>query len=108
MQIHPVLLRVTAVVLWGGTWAAAAIDADGETWGGLALMAAVVSLGALQQMLVAKSAKIYEAQTRAVLTRPFYRGDTGPLPAIPLQAVPDDAPARPSAAGRHAARHGTR
>jgi len=100
---YPVFLKAAAVVLWGGAMGMSFTRADWRLWGCLVAAAAVASLAALQQALVARSTRIYEAHTQAVLSRPLYRDPTGPLPAVPAQ------PAAPASGGRiPRGRHATR
>jgi hypothetical protein len=110
VPVHPVLLKAAAVGLWAAAMGMSFTAADWRLWACLVAGAAVASLAALQQILVTKSTRIYEAQTRAVLTRPFHRGDTGPLPAIiPQQPAPGSEPhARLSVLGRSHGQHASR
>ena len=110
--VHPVSLKAAAVALWAAAMGMSFTRADWRLWGCLVAAAAVASLGALQQTLVARSMRIYEAHTQAVLNRPLYRGDTGPLPRIEIVSQPEPAcetaPGRLSAPGRPHARHASR
>lgn len=101
-------LGVIAGVSWGAAIAADAVRADDRVWLPLLGAALLASWAAVQARLIDRASDAASAMTRAVLTRPFSRGDSGPMPAIPLQLAGNDGPPRPSAAGRHAARRASR
>lgn len=113
MRFRPGVLQVTAGGLWAGAIAADAMKADSRVWVPLFAAAAVASWGALQYHLISGWVKADQAMTRAVLTRPVRRDDTGPLaavttgpiPAVSLLPAPGAAPAaRHRQRGQHASR----
>jgi hypothetical protein len=79
MPVKPVILRTSAVVAWGATIAADAANANSRTWAALLTAAAVLSLAALYQVHTARLVKVYEAMTRAILTRPFDSRDASAM-----------------------------
>ena len=115
MKRAPVILLVTAVILWGAAIGADAVDASDRIWRPLLSAAAAVAvITAVHRMLgrhAANCTRSSEALASAVLSRPIYRGDTGPLARVEVISQPDPvhetppAPARPSAHGTLRGRH---
>jgi hypothetical protein len=109
VQRMPVMLLITAIMLWGGAIGADADDAGGKIWAPLAVAAAALTVAGLQQMTALRLARTYEALTQAVLNRPFYRGDTGPqIPVIRQQPAPGEPHGRLSALGKRHGQHASR
>ena len=100
MRRMPLVLLTAAAILWGigiGT------DADGESrrvWIPLVAGGCAMTIAGLHQLTVFRATRASEAMTRAVLTRPLTRFDTGPLPAV--QPVP---PPRLAAVDGHGGQH---
>ncbi len=109
MQRMPVMLLITSAMLWGGAISADADDAGANIWGPLFGAAGWLTVAGILLYAMLRLTRTYEAMTRAVLSPPFYRGDTGPLPAIIPQPAPGCEPAgRLSALGTPPGRHASR
>ena len=97
------ILRVTAATLATAALAASVLPVPARAWAALLAAAGVASLLAGLDVLLARSARSGEALARAVLTRPMYQTDTGPIPVV-------DAPLAPVTElhRRRSGRHGSR
>jgi len=96
-------LRITATAAITLTVAASVLPVTTRLWATLLAAAGVASLLAGLDVLLARSARSGEALARAVLTRPMYQTDTGPIPVV-------DAPLAPVTElhRRRSGRHGSR
>lgn len=112
MRRMPVILLVISAGLWAGGIGADADGARAGIWVPLLAGGAVFTAAGLHELTAQRAIRVYEALTRAVLNRPFHRGDTGPLPRIELVSPRDperETPSRrPSVPGKRRAQHASR
>ena len=108
MKRTSVILLSAAAVLWG---AGIGIDAAGgrmRIWIPMFGAACAVTIAGFNMILAANAARSNQSLATAVLQRPYYRGDTGPLAAIPPQPAASGQPVQLSAHGSRRARHASR
>lgn len=105
-----IALRVTACTLWAAAIATAALVTEERVFTCILAAAVVASLAALQSAYAERIIRTYDALTRAVITRPLNRSDTGPIPVVTelRPAGRRGQPAGPSSRDRRHARHATR
>ena len=104
MRHGSVLLQTSAVLSWGMTITADALNADDRVWLPLFGAAMVASMAALMDQMERRSARAYAAAMQAGISRPPYAGPpSGPLAKLvttgPLAKL---VPFPGNGSGRHA------
>jgi hypothetical protein len=83
VTVRPALgLAALAAASWGATITADALNLPGHIWACCLTAAAASSITALQTVVIAERNRIMQSLAAAAVSRPAYRDQTGPLPAV--------------------------
>jgi len=109
MRHRPALLQTLAATSWTATFTGAFTgfddhpgfgELDARLWFCSLGASMLLSWAAIQRHLIGRASRAATAMTQAALSRPLYRDQTGPQPALVVPCEPRRKPAGPHATAR--------